>query len=50
MMDLDHFKRANDDYRHEAGNFVLREIATRILTHMREVDTLARRGARNSAC
>lgn len=44
LMDLDHFKHVNDDYGHDAGDFVLREVSARILACLREVDTLARWG------
>ncbi|MDX8382118.1 MAG: diguanylate cyclase [Ghiorsea sp.] len=44
MIDLDYFKRVNDDYGHAAGDVVLKEVAARISEHLRGADTLARWG------
>jgi len=44
MIDLDYFKRVNDDYGHAAGDEVLKEVASRISAHLRGADTLARWG------
>jgi len=44
MLDLDHFKKVNDQYGHAAGDDVLKAV-TRILSeHIRGADTLARWG------
>ncbi len=44
MLDLDRFKQVNDRYGHQVGDAVLAELAERMHTQVREVDTLARYG------
>ena len=44
FMDLDSFKGLNDQHGHVLGDVVLREAASRLLTCVREVDTVARFG------
>ena len=44
MVDIDHFKAVNDTYGHLAGDAVLRDVALRIKTNLRQSDILARYG------
>lgn len=44
LLDLDHFKRTNDSYGHQAGDEVLRQVAARIQETIRASDIVARYG------
>jgi diguanylate cyclase (GGDEF)-like protein len=44
MIDVDHFKRINDRYGHDAGDSVLREVTELMSSSLREIDVLARWG------
>ncbi|GAB6095627.1 hypothetical protein JCM14469_18790 [Desulfatiferula olefinivorans] len=44
FVDLDGFKSINDNFGHDAGDFLLKEIAKRIGSCIREVDTVGRIG------
>ena len=44
MIDIDHFKRINDEHGHAAGDGVLVEVARRIASAVRGKDTVARWG------
>ncbi|MGJ9418169.1 EAL domain-containing protein [Massilia sp. CMS3.1] len=44
FLDLDNFKHINDNFGHEAGDVVLREVASRLKASVRDNDTVARVG------
>jgi diguanylate cyclase (GGDEF)-like protein/PAS domain S-box-containing protein len=44
VLDLNNFKAANDTYGHLCGDFVLQEVARRLIRVLRESDTVARLG------
>jgi two-component system cell cycle response regulator len=44
VLDIDHFKRINDAYGHQAGDRVLRELAGRLAASIRGGDVIARYG------
>ena len=49
IVDLDHFKRVNDTYGHQAGDQVLKQLVTIVQRSMRTEDVLARFGGEEFA-
>lgn len=49
LLDIDHFKRLNDEYGHQAGDDVLRQVAAVLVEHARVVDVPARYGGEEFA-
>ena len=44
MVDIDHFKRVNDTFGHDAGDVALRALAATLTRRLRETDVVARLG------
>lgn len=49
MLDIDHFKRVNDTYGHDAGDEVLRRVSAALTGRFRETDVVARLGGEEFA-
>ena len=49
MMDMDHFKRFNDTFGHDAGDYVLKTVAKRIINNIRNQDIACRFGGEEMA-
>ena len=49
MLDMDHFKRFNDTFGHDAGDYVLKSLATLLSNAMRSEDILCRIGGEELA-
>ncbi|TDQ12223.1 diguanylate cyclase [Phyllobacterium brassicacearum] len=49
MLDVDHFKQFNDTFGHEAGDLVLKHVASVLLDHARETDVASRYGGEEFA-
>jgi diguanylate cyclase (GGDEF)-like protein len=49
MIDLDHFKKINDDFGHMLGDDVLRTVSTLFLRNLRKVDVVCRYGGEEFA-
>ena len=49
MIDLDYFKRVNDTFGHQAGDFVLTAVSALLRTHIRSTDIVCRHGGEEFA-
>ncbi len=50
MLDIDHFKRINDNYGHQAGDFILKALTALVEKKIRIVDIFARYGGEEFCC
>lgn len=50
MFDIDFFKKVNDDYGHQCGDFILKSVSSRISSIIRNVDYLFRYGGEEFCC
>ena len=50
MVDIDYFKKVNDTYGHQCGDFVLKGVSAEIASHIRITDCLARYGGEEFCC
>jgi diguanylate cyclase (GGDEF)-like protein len=44
ILDIDHFKKVNDTYGHDAGDYILKEVTKKLLSGIREDDIIGRWG------
>ena len=49
LMDIDHFKSFNDNYGHQTGDFILKEIGRIVKKNIRDYDIIARYGGEEFA-
>jgi diguanylate cyclase (GGDEF)-like protein/PAS domain S-box-containing protein len=49
MLDIDHFKKVNDAFGHEAGDLALQQVAAALKSSVREIDMLGRMGGEEFA-
>lgn len=49
MCDIDHFKRVNDQYGHDAGDYVLQEVSNILANSFRDFDVIGRIGGEEFA-
>jgi diguanylate cyclase (GGDEF)-like protein/PAS domain S-box-containing protein len=50
ILDVDHFKRINDDHGHDAGDLALQRVAGQLRRHAREADLVCRFGGEEFVC
>lgn len=50
MIDIDFFKKINDSYGHQCGDYILKSLTQLIVNRMRSIDFLARYGGEEFCC
>jgi len=50
ILDIDFFKKINDKFGHQCGDFILKEISRTISNNLRKIDILARYGGEEFCC
>jgi len=50
MFDIDKFKKVNDEYGHQCGDFILKSVSSRISASIRNIDFLFRYGGEEFCC
>jgi diguanylate cyclase (GGDEF)-like protein len=50
LIDIDLFKAINDDYGHQAGDEVIRQVGRVLQANLRAGDTVSRYAGKNSSC
>jgi len=50
MFDIDHFKRVNDEYGHQCGDYILQSVCSRVTSIIRNIDIFARYGGEEFCC
>lgn len=50
MFDIDFFKKVNDTYGHQCGDFILKSVSAKIASMIRKTDFLARYGGEEFCC
>lgn len=50
MLDIDYFKKVNDNFGHQCGDMVLKAVADKVLASLRKTDIVARYGGEEFCC
>lgn len=50
IFDIDHFKKVNDTYGHQCGDYILKEVSKKVSENIRDIDIFARYGGEEFCC